>query len=171
MAFFRPPKYPFSQSTRFTFELFEGGLTIPAANLVREVWQHTFRALAYLDVLDQGQEVLTRGAKRLQQDLATTRQEMARLQTDVQALQTTLDTLVGFFGVVIPDWQTKGEVEEGDDLGLVHPSAAALGLLVDFVIDQANPAFEHEQVEAITPPPGTLVARGSTVTVLINLQG
>ncbi len=60
---------------------------------------------------------------------------------------------------------------EGDELGLGRPSAAALGLPVVLAIDQANPAFAHEQVETITPPPGTLVARGSTVTVLVNLQG
>ena len=82
---------------------------------------------------------------------------------------TALVDLVG--AVFVPQWRTKLEVEEGDDMGLVTPSAEALGLVVEFDIDQLNPNFGHEDVISISPPAGTPVRRGSTVRVLINLQG
>ena len=77
--------------------------------------------------------------------------------------------LVG--AAVIPPWRTKTEVEEGDDMGMVAPSAAQLGLAVQYEIDQLNPNYGHEEVISITPPAGTLVMKGSTVVVRINLEG
>jgi hypothetical protein len=87
-------------------------------------------------------------------------------------LENTVDQLVEMVGAaVVPAWGTKTEVEEGDDMGLVAPSAAQLGLVIDFQIDQRNPNFGHEDVISIAPPAGTLVRRGSTVVVTINLEG
>ena len=80
-----------------------------------------------------------------------------------------LTQLVG--AVLVPPWRTKREVEEGDEMGLVTPSAAELGLVVEYEFDQLNPGFGHEDVVSVTPPPGTPVSRGSTVRVRINLQG
>jgi hypothetical protein len=73
--------------------------------------------------------------------------------------------------VVIPEWRTRTEVESGDDMGMVSPPASELGLTVEFEIDQRNPDFSHEDVISITPPAGTMVKRGSTVTIRINLEG
>ncbi len=90
----------------------------------------------------------------------------------IHQLEQTITALVDLVGAVfVPQWRTKLEVEEGDDMGLVTPSAEALGLVVEFDIDQLNPNFGHEDVISISPPAGTPVRRGSTVRVLINLQG
>lgn len=101
------------------------------------------------------------------------------LQVDVgmagprlDALERTVDGIVQLVGAaVIPRWRTKTEVEEGDDMGMATKSAAELGLVVEYEIDQLNPNFDHEEVISITPSAGTLVLRGSTVVVRINLEG
>ena len=90
----------------------------------------------------------------------------------VDQLEKTVGSLVDLVGAaVIPPWRTKTEVEEGDDMGMVAPSAAQLGLAVQYEIDQLNPNYGHEEVISITPPAGTLVMKGSTVVVRINLEG
>ena len=87
-------------------------------------------------------------------------------------LERTVEALVQLAGAaVIPNWRTKTEVEEGDDMGIVSPSAESLGLVVQYEIDQANPNYAHGEVISIAPSPGTLVLRGSTVVVRINLMG
>ena len=92
--------------------------------------------------------------------------------TRLATLERTVEGLVQLAGAaVVPNWRTKTEVEEGDDMGIVSPSAASLGLVVEYEIDQANPNYAHEEVITITPSPGTLVLRGSTVVVRINLMG
>ena len=98
----------------------------------------------------------------------TTNQFAYRLDT----LERTVESLVALVGaVVVPQWLTRTEVEEGDDMGMRAPSAAALGLTVQYEIDQLNPAFDHEEVISITPPAGTVIMRGSSVVVRINLEG
>lgn len=90
----------------------------------------------------------------------------------LDTLEQTVASLVKLAGAsVIPPWRTKKEVEEGDDMGMVSPPAEELGLVIEYEIDQRNPAFQHEEVISITPPPGTAVLRGSTVVVRINLEG
>lgn len=90
----------------------------------------------------------------------------------LDALEKTVASLIDFIGaVVIPEWRTKLEVEEGDDMGMSSPPASQLGLVIQYEIDQLNPNFGHGDVISITPSAGTVVARGSTVVVRINLQG
>ena len=95
----------------------------------------------------------------------------------LDVLETTVASLVELMGaVVIPGWRTKTQVEEGDDEaavggGAAIPSAADLGLIVDFVFDRQDPGFEHEDVVSIEPVPGSAVTRGSTVKVTVNLEG
>ena len=99
--------------------------------------------------------------------------------TSVRVLESTIATLEDRLAqlmtlvdvVVIPNWRTKTEVESGDDMGIVSPSASELGLTIEYEIDQRNPNFAHEDVISIGPPAGTLVKRGSTVHVRINLEG
>jgi hypothetical protein len=94
------------------------------------------------------------------------------LQSALTALEDRVAQLTEFVGAaVIPNWRTKTEVESGDDMGIVSLSAEQLGLMVEYQIDQRNPNFQHEDVISITPPAGTLVSRGSTVIVQINLEG
>lgn len=70
--------------------------------------------------------------------------------------------------VIIPDWLNEEEVCNGDDMGIVRPSAEELGLTVEFTIIQNDPSYNHEEVVHITPPAGTIIKRGSTVTVSVN---
>ena len=87
-------------------------------------------------------------------------------------LEDRLTRLTAYVGAAeIPAWTTRTEVEEGDEMGIVYPSAAELGLTVDYVVLQQEPGYGHEDVVSIDPPPGTLAARGSTVRVTINLEG
>lgn len=102
----------------------------------------------------------------------TLKVHLDNLHARVNELENTVRILGELVGAVfIPPWRTKTEVEEGDDMGMSTPSAAALGLIVEYTIDQRNPNFDHEDVISIVPPPGTPVLRGSTVTVTINLEG
>jgi len=90
----------------------------------------------------------------------------------VQALEKTVEALLALTGaVVVPAWTTRTEILEGDDMGVLYQSAENLGLTIEYVIDQLNPAFDHEQVISIQPEPGTVVMRGSTVVVTLNLEG
>jgi hypothetical protein len=111
--------------------------------------------------------------------VASLRSALASLQRTVDEVGPRLDTLertvaslVELVGAaVIPAWRTKTEVEQGDDMGMWAPSAEQLGLTIEYEIDQRNPSFGHEDVISITPPAGTVVMRGSTVVVRINLEG
>jgi len=186
------PDYPLDASPRYTVEGFKtaypnnwhgdpargfhgaiqnhltGDLSVEASSkITRMVGDRVYIALAYLDILDRRIEALEATCAALESSLAGVQAEMGRLA----ALEAGVNALVGFMGVVIPAWETQRDVEMGDDMGLRFPSAAELELTVDFQIAQALPGFAHEQVVSITPPPGTLVKRGSTVVVEINLLG
>lgn len=105
-------------------------------------------------------------------DLPSLNYGLAAVIARLSQLENNMDYVMERLGaVVIPKWATKEEVEKGDDMGMSVRSAAELGLVVNFTIDQNNPNFSHEQVISITPPAGTPVLRGSTVTVEINLVG
>lgn len=97
---------------------------------------------------------------------------MQAMSSRITELEQTIASLTQLVGAVfIPPWRTKTEVEEGDDMGMFALPASELGLIVEYDIDQLNPAFGHEDVISITPPAGSVVLRGSTVRVLINLEG
>lgn len=104
--------------------------------------------------------------------LASVSAAITALQSALTVLEDRVAQLTNFVGaVVIPNWRTRTEIESGDDMGIVSPSAEELGLVVEFQIRQRDPNFQHEEVISISPQPGTLVARGSTVVVQINLEG
>jgi hypothetical protein len=90
----------------------------------------------------------------------------------VDTLEKTVASLVDLVGAaVVPPWRTRTEIDAGDDMGILYPSAEQLGLVIEYEIDQANPNYAHEEVIGITPPPGSVVMRGSTVLVRLNLAG
>jgi hypothetical protein len=108
----------------------------------------------------------------LQAALASIQRTLGETGPRFDALENTVASLVELVGAaVVPAWRTKTEVEEGDDMGILYQSAEQLGLVIEYEIDQLNPNFGHEDVISITPAPGTLVMRGSTVVVRINLEG
>ena len=96
---------------------------------------------------------------------------VATLQASCVTIAASLEQMMSLIGAVIPAWTDQEEVESGDDMGMVRPSAAALGLTVVFETVRQAAGFGHHEVVSISPPAGTLVAKGSTVTVVINLEG
>jgi beta-lactam-binding protein with PASTA domain len=96
---------------------------------------------------------------------------VASIAAALATQQSSIDAVVGFLGVIVPAWQTLTEVQQGDEMGMVRPSAEQLGLVADIIALQREPGFDHEAVVSMDPPAGTLVARGSTVHVRVNFQG
>jgi hypothetical protein len=146
---------------------------------------NTQKILAYCDVIDLAQEAaethalaqdqqiagVDRRVSALDQRLAGIEQNLTETKTAVAALRSSIDSLISFFAVVVPAWINKKEVENGDDMGIARQSAASLNLVVNFEFDRQRPGFGHEDVISIDPPAGTVVAKGSTVTVTLNLLG
>lgn len=186
----RPPSYPLDVTPRFTSagqkavgiiikpigeaasgltHKPDGDLwTFEAVTAVQLARQELYRVAAYADLTDVA-------TQELKQQLALA---VERLETKIDAVQdlcTSLTAAVGqvaaLLGVVIPAWTTRSEVENGDEMGVVSPSAAELGLAIVFETVRNTAGFGHEDVVAITPTPGTLVPRGSEVRILINLMG
>jgi hypothetical protein len=131
---------------------------------IRQVGAFVWRALGYLDIIEQDTLATTRG-------LGHAREAIATVQAQIADLRASVDRLVDFLGVTIPAWGNKEEVEKGDDMGIARPSASALELTVDFQFERQVDGFGHEDVISIDPPAGTLVKRGSSVTVTLNLEG
>jgi hypothetical protein len=132
------------------------------------VRSEVYTALAYLDVADiqsaqRHNEVVDR--------LAEVTAAVDSLKAAVDEQSRLLQQVAGFLGVSVPAWLNLTEVNEGDDMGLVRPSAAQLGLTVEIIPLQLEPGFGHEDVVSIDPAPGTFVARGTLVHVRVNFQG
>jgi hypothetical protein len=185
----RSQKYPLDVSTRYPESVIVGtpvvrardrisGLTVhPDTDdltnevlykLIRAVWINSHKTLAYCDVIDLAQEAATQAAATAHADLSN---RLAAVSAEVATLRTSIETLTAFFGVTVPAWINKEEVERGDDMGIARPSADSLGLVVNFAFARQEPGFAHEDVVSIAPTAGSLVARGSTVTVTLNLEG
>jgi hypothetical protein len=149
---------------------FQDGLTINFAGDYRGGVTVVGNLTVTGDVRTGSIQSLSQTITALQDEISNLRAIMGGPRLD--KLEQTVAQLLEMVGaVVIPEWHTRTEVEEGDDMGLVSPSAEQLGLVIDFQIDQRNPNFQHEDVISITPPAGTLVRRGSTVVVRMNLEG
>ena len=186
-------KYPFAKRDEILPHLFATGplqdrtinpftgdvttaVTYRAAQTVGAlVWD----ALGYLDQIEpegfRGTRDLLhdilKAERIVQAQTADLDPSIADLRASVADLRASVDRLTDFLAVSIPAWINKTEVENGDDMGISRPSAASLELTVDFQFDRQVPGFGHEDVISIDPPPGTLVKRGSSVTVTLNLEG
>ena len=139
---------------------------------------NTQKILAYCDVMDLAQEAagtqiasVDYRVAALDQRIAGLEQNLTETKAEVAALRSSIDSLISFLAVVVPAWINKKEVENGDDMGIARQSAASLNLVVNFEFDRQRPGFGHEDVISIDPPAGTVVAKGSTVTVTLNLRG
>lgn len=194
---FRSPKYPLDVSTRYP----ESSTSVPlvrasdrisglvinpdTGDLTVEIVYHrtntlfvnTQKILAYCDVIDLAQEAAETHAlaqdqhvAALDQRVAGLDQSLTQMKGEIAALRSSIDSLISFLGVVVPSWANKEEVERGSDMGEVE-SAENLNLVVNFQFDRQRPGFGHEDVISINPPAGTIVAKGSTVTVTLNLLG
>lgn len=146
---------------------------------LRTVAALVWDALGYLDQIEPQGFRGTRdhlldisdAARIVQAQTADLGASIADLSASVAILRTNLDSLTNFLAVSIPAWINKTEVENGDDMGISRPSAASLELTVDFQFERQVAGFGHEDVISIDPLAGTLVKRGSRVTVTLNLEG
>lgn len=182
------PDYPLDTSTRYTREQLAQLVALRAWDTIQGIvhtpegdirtWalgtgitaarRELHTALAYLDLADVNADA---HAKDLRARLDRIEATIDRLASGAAAQQELLDRIVAFLGVVLPAWQSLTEVNEGDEMGIALPSAAASGLTVEVMALQRKPGFSHEEVVQIDPPAGTLVARGSTVRVQVNFEG
>jgi PASTA domain len=194
----RSPEYPLDVSTRYpesstklpllrASDRISGLVVNPDTGdmTVEVVFQRTStlfvntqKILAYCDVMDLAQEAagtqiagVDNRVAALDQRIAGLEQNLTETKAEVAALRSSIDSLISFLAVVVPAWINKKEVENGDDMGIARQSAASLNLVVNFEFDRQRPGFGHEDVISIDPPAGTVVAKGSTVTVTLNLLG
>ncbi len=189
------PDYPCDQSEKYSLQVRNNIRYAPAADniqglfltpegdlrtwliasYVQDSHKDLVTALAYLDVADRA--AADRGTREAQQnavlnaELTDLRNEVRELRDSVQASAKLVQALVNSLGVIVPAWHTRKEIEEGDDMGLVLPSAKSLGLVIDIIALQREPGFEHEEIVSMAPEAGTLVARGSTIHVTMNFKG
>ena len=110
-------------------------------------------------------KMLTEAVRQLKRDVGVL---TSRLNDQTDRLAALTD-LMG--ASVVPPWQSLEEVEHGDDMGMLYGSAEQLGFIVEFVVLQAEPGLEHNQLVKIDPPPGTLLRKGSIVRITINRLG
>ena len=127
---------------------------------VRRASRDVYTGLAYLDLIDLNVVVLQDRIDQLalqQQQLVAS---VAALQASCATIAASLEQVMKLLGTVIPAWIDKEEVESGDDMGMVRPSAAELGLTVVFETVRQAAGFGHHDVVSISPSAGTLVAQG-----------
>jgi hypothetical protein len=110
---------------------------------------------------------------QLRQDVAAVKDDLRQVSSDrIDRLEQSIESLAAMMNAsIVPERRTKEEVEEGDDMGMRVKSASELGFDVEYTILQADPRFGHGEVVGIEPRPGTVLSRGSTVQVTINLRG
>lgn len=181
------PDYPMTESERWTRQRWGEPSTLKAHTTlsgkvmnpdtldvtVEAVGRHVtsllrerVRAFAWLELLDRRTAPLPDQLDRLERGVIEIQRALAA-QTEM------LSAMAAGLGLVaVPAWLSLAEIESGDSMGgLERPSATALGLVVAYDHQRQLPGREHEELLGIQPAPGTLVQRGSTVTVSINLNG
>ncbi|MBA9029433.1 PASTA domain-containing protein [Peribacillus huizhouensis] len=185
--------YPLDISTRFTVEMRDAirtprgndaihGLVInpqtgdvtndALAGYLSSIKKDQILELAYCDIIDNKIQQLLLGYTEFQNRFAEISNTLRNIENTLNEVHQRQDGIIELLGyVTVPEWQKKEEVEKGDDMGMVNPSAESLGLRVEYIILQADPRYENEEVVNIEPPPGSLVRKGSTVKVTINLEG
>lgn len=124
-----------------------------AATLTRNVGSRVWEALAYLETLET----------RSRETDALIRKLVDRVAG--------LEAILAQLGVEIPAWPTREAVLSGidDGMGFFVPSAAALGLTADFAFIE-DQGLGSGQVVGIAPPSGSIVLRGSRITVTCNRE-
>ncbi len=169
---FRPdPMPPFDPTSQRPAEFRKAAFTNPLYFFLRKTVENSHWALAFCDIIDRAQETAADRMLNTDAAIAGLTDALAATRSDISALTGSVAALTAFLAATVPAWATKAEVENGDDMGIARPSAAALGLTVEFASVRQQPGFGHEDVVSIEPPAGTLVAKGSTVTVTLNLEG
>jgi len=126
-----PFGYPHSESSEYGIDRRNAAIGDTHKDLIT--------ALAYLDIADRRMSSLRIQVQEL-------RGEVRHLQDAVAESAKLVQTLVDFLGVIVPNWRNRNEIEQGDDMGILIPSADAIGLIVEIVPLQLEPGFEHEEV-------------------------
>ena len=86
----------------------------------------------------------------------------------IERLERSIETLANMAGGrVVPPWRTKMEVEEGDSMGLLYPSAEALGFEVEWTWVLDHPVLSQGDVISIDPPPGSVARVGTRLQIRV----
>jgi hypothetical protein len=127
-------------------------------------------ALGFLDIIDQQQAQFQQQAAAQNAQLSVLQQGLLQLQSQLQALQANMDTVLSFMGVWIPLWTVKSDVLTGISFltGIPVPTAASLGLIIEFVPSGTVGGLIPGSIIRIEPPAGTFVPRGSTVKIVYD---
>ena len=97
-----------------------------------------------------------------------------RLEAAIESAAVLLDASI------VPPWLTVEEVENGDDMGIVAPSAEQLGLHIQYTdrqgrflqgIPPEDPEFMFRNVLGLRPEAGTMLRRESEVVVKVDYDG
>ncbi len=101
-------------------------------------------------------------------------ERLRRLEAAIESIAVLLDASL------VPSWFTVEEVENGDDMGIVAPSAEQLGLRIQYTdrhgrflqgIPPEDPEFMFRNVLSLRPEAGTMLRRGSEVVVKVDYDG
>lgn len=140
---------------------------------VTHLLRERVRILAWLELLDRRTAAADLQLSAAAEQLSELRSATARLESTLEAQTSLIESLAGALGLVtVPAWQSLTEITEGDSMGGAdRPSAVSVGLQIAYEHQRQVPGRQHEEILAITPAPGSLVARGSVVTVTVNLNG
>jgi hypothetical protein len=101
-------------------------------------------------------------------------ERIRRLEAAIESIAALLDASI------VPPWFTVEEVEHGDDMGLVAPSAEQLGLRIQYTdrhgrflqgIPPEDPDFMSRHVLSLRPEAGTMLRRDSEVVVKVDYDG
>jgi hypothetical protein len=98
---------------------------------------------------------------RLNHQIGVDLERIERLERSIE----TLAKLAG--GSVVQPWRTKMEVEEGDSMGLLYPSAEALGFEVEWTWVPDHPVLGQGDVISIDPPPGSVARVGTRLQIRV----
>jgi hypothetical protein len=86
----------------------------------------------------------------------------------IERLERSVETLAKLAGGrVVPPWRTKMEVEEGDSMGLLYPSAEALEFEVEWTWVDDHPVLGQGDVISIDPPPGSVARVGTRLQIRV----
>lgn len=157
-------------------DLNSGDLTVEAAyRTIVGARMDVYRCLAFCDILDQATQANTTALTQIGKRAAQLHAATVKLQHSIDSTAATvgelglkLDALIEIAGgVIVPEWLTTDEVENGDDMGVARKSAADLGLTVEYLA-QWTPDYGVRDVLWTNPAAGDIVKRGSTVQVKLS---
>ena len=150
-----------------------GDITVEAAyRTIVTASRDVYRSLAFFDVVDTKLDATAASATAAQDTLAQIDASATQLTNSLKAMEGRVDALIETVTsalaatgqIIVPEWLSTREVQEGDSMGLARQSASDLGLVVRY-----EPPLQSEnewlEIAYTDPKPGSLAKLGSTVVV------